>query len=137
MISRSKRPSSVARAARCCERSAISSHSSRDTFHCSAISSALRPWWTTWWRSSSSGGNGVPRSSIIFAFADSGMWPMCSTPPPMATSCTPVATSADAKFTACCADPHWRSIVVAGVSIGRPACSHAFRPTLYDCSPYC
>ncbi len=42
-----------------------------------------------------------------------------------------------AKLTACCADPHWRSIVVAGVSIGSPACSQALRPTLYDCSPYC
>ena len=38
---------------------------------------------------------------MIFAFAESGMWPMCSTPPPIATSCTPVATSAAAKFTAC------------------------------------
>jgi len=45
---------------------------------------------------------------------------MCSTPPPIATSCTPVATSAAAKLTACCADPHWRAIVVAGVSIGSP-----------------
>ena len=28
--------------------------------------------------------------------------------------------SAAAKLTACCADPHWRSTVVAGVSIGKP-----------------
>ena len=62
---------------------------------------------------------------------------MCSTPPPIATSWTPAAMSAAAKFTACCAEPHWRSIVVAGVSIGSPACSHALRPMLYDCSPYC
>ena len=55
----------------------------------------------------------------------------------MATSCTPAAISAAAKLTACCAEPHWRSTVVAGVSIGRPACSHALRPTLHDCSPYC
>ena len=62
---------------------------------------------------------------------------MCSTPPASTTSWTPLAISAAAKLTACCADPHWRSIVVAGVSIGSPAWSHALRPTLYDCSPYC
>ena len=45
---------------------------------------------------------------------------MCSTPPPIATSWTPAAISAAAKLTACWAEPHWRSIVVAGVSIGRP-----------------
>ena len=62
---------------------------------------------------------------------------MCSTPPPITTSCTPEPTSAAPKFTACWAEPHWRSTVVAGVSIGRPACSHALRPTLKDCSPIC
>ena len=45
---------------------------------------------------------------------------MCSTPEPIATSCTPAAISAAAKFTACWAEPHWRSTVVAGVSIGQP-----------------
>src|SRR6478672_8425955 len=65
------------------------------------------------------------------------MCPMCSTPPPTTTSWTPLAICAAAKLTACCADPHWRSIVVAGVSIGSPACSQALRPMLYDCSPYC
>ena len=45
---------------------------------------------------------------------------MCSTPPPIATSWTPEAISAAAKLTACWAEPHWRSTVVAGVSIGRP-----------------
>ena len=39
---------------------------------------------------------------------------MCSTPPPIATSWTPEATSAAAKLTACWAEPHWRSTVVAG-----------------------
>ena len=53
---------------------------------------------------------------------------MCSTPEPIATSCTPEAISAAAKFTACCAEPHWRSTVVAGVSTGRPAWSQALRP---------
>ena len=42
------------------------------------------------------------------------MWPMCSTPPPIATSWTPEAISAAAKLIACWAEPHWRSTVVAG-----------------------
>ena len=62
---------------------------------------------------------------------------MCSTPEPIATSCTPAAISAAAKLTACWAEPHWRSTVVAGVSAGSPACSQALRPTLNICSPYC
>ena len=66
-----------------------------------------------------------------------GMWPMCSTPAPTTTSCTPAATSAAPRFTACWAEPHWRSTVAAGVSSGRPACSHALRPTLKPCSPNC
>ena len=52
---------------------------------------------------------------------------MCSTPAPMTTSWTPAAISAAPKFTACWAEPHWRSTVVAGVSIGSPACSQALR----------
>ena len=62
---------------------------------------------------------------------------MCSTPPPITTSWTPAAISAAPKLTACWAEPHWRSTVVAGVSIGSPACSHALRVTLNICSPYC
>ena len=53
------------------------------------------------------------------------------------TSWTPDAISAAPKLTACWAEPHWRSIVVAGVSIGSPACSQALRPMLNDCSPNC
>ena len=45
---------------------------------------------------------------------------MCSTPEPIIASCTPAAISAAEKLTACCAEPHWRSTVVPGVSIGRP-----------------
>jgi hypothetical protein len=50
---------------------------------------------------------------------------MCSTPPPIATSWTPDAIRAAAKLTACWPEPHWRSSVVAGVSIGSPASSQA------------
>ena len=52
---------------------------------------------------------------------------MCSTPEPMTTSWTPEAISAAPKLTACWAEPHWRSTVVADVSIGRPSCSQALR----------
>ena len=62
---------------------------------------------------------------------------MCSTPPPMTTSWTPEATSAAPKLTACWAEPHWRSTVVAGVSIGSPASSQALRAMLMPCSPNC
>ena len=62
---------------------------------------------------------------------------MCSTPEPIAASWTPEAISAAAKLTACWAEPHWRSTVVAGVSTGSPACSQALRPTLNICSPNC
>src|SRR3990172_686065 len=82
-------------------------------------------------------GQGVPISSTQLRPTNIGMRPMCSTPEPITTSWTPVAISAAPKLTACCAEPHWRSIVVAGVSQGSPACSQALRPMLNDCSPYC
>ena len=62
---------------------------------------------------------------------------MCSTPDPIAQSWMPEATSAVAKFTACWAEPHCRSIVVAGVSIGSPSWSQALRPMLNPCGPNC
>ena len=65
------------------------------------------------------------------------MRPRCSTPEPITTSWTPAAISAAPKFTACCAEPHWRSTVVAAASIGSPACSQALRATFQDCSPIC
>ena len=87
--------------------------------------------------SSISGGHGEPTSSTHLKPIPIGMWPMCSTPPPITTSWTPAAISAAPKLTACWAEPHWRSTVVAGVSTGSPACSHALRVTLNICSPYC
>src|SRR5436309_621062 len=62
---------------------------------------------------------------------------MCSTPEPIIASCTPAATRAAEKLTACCAEPHCLSIVVPGVSIGRPSCSQALRAMLKPCSPNC
>ena len=62
---------------------------------------------------------------------------MCSTPEPIIASCTPAAISAAEKLTACWAEPHWRSTVVPGVSIGSPSCSQALRAMLKPCSPNC
>ena len=62
---------------------------------------------------------------------------MCSTPEPMTTSWMPAAISAAPKLTACCAEPHWRSTVVAAASIGSPSCSQALRAMLKACSPNC
>ena len=136
-ISRSKRPSSVAWCASWCERTPISSSSERGISHLSAIISAEMPCGTRLYRFIISSGQGEPTSSTHLKPTPIGMWPMCSTPEPIAVSCTPEAISAAAKFTACWAEPHWRSTVVAGVSIGRPAWSQALRPTLNICSPYC
>ncbi len=86
---------------------------------------------------SSSGVNAKPNSCWVFIVAANGSLPMCSTPPPITTSWTPTAIWEAARFTACCAEPHWRSIVVAEVSIGKPCCSHALRPTCRPWGPNC
>ena len=88
--------------------------------HWSAIISAEMPWGTRLYFDSSSSGQGLPTSSTHLKPTPIGMWPMCSTPEPITTSWTPEAISAAPKFTACWAEPHWRSTVVAGVSTGRP-----------------
>ena len=137
-ISRSKRPSSVA----CARRSGASAGRSRRARsggsptgrrssrpRCPAARGCTSP--------AAPRGQGEPTSSTHLKPTPIGMWPMCSTPEPMAASCTPEAISAAAKLTACCAEPHWRSTVVAGVSTGSPAWSQALRPTLNICSPYC
>src|SRR5215218_2330602 len=58
-----------------------------------------------------------------------------STPPATTTSAWPLITVAAAKATACCDEPHWRSIVVPGTLSGQPAASGALRPMLKVCSP--
>ncbi len=78
-----------------------------------------------------------PNSSWVFIVAANGKWPMCSTPDPIIASCTPAAIRAAEKLTACCAEPHWRSTVVPGVSIGRPPCSQALLAMFRPCSPNC
>ncbi|SHT92053.1 Uncharacterised protein [Mycobacteroides abscessus subsp. abscessus] len=39
------------------------------------------------------------------------------------------------RWLACCALPHWQSMVVAPVASGSPACSHACRVMCPPCSP--
>src|ERR687891_62869 len=60
------------------------------------------------------GENAIPCSCITCIPSANERWPMCSTPPPITASWTPEATSAAPKLTACWAEPHWRSTVVAG-----------------------
>jgi hypothetical protein len=119
-ISRSNSPASVAAAALACERTASSSSSAREISHWSAIISAPRPWPTMLCLSMSFGVKALPCSCWTFMPAANEMWPMCSTPEPMTTSWMPAAMSAAPKFTACWAEPHWRSTVEAAASIGQP-----------------
>ena len=48
----------------------------------------------------------------------------------MTTSYAPAMTPWAAKCSACCDEPHWRSMLVAGTDSGKPAASTALRPTL-------
>ncbi len=62
---------------------------------------------------------------------------MASMPHAMPTSMAPEAISPAIRWLACCALPHWQSMVVAPTCSGRPAVSQATRVMLLDCSPYC
>src|ERR1700729_4298776 len=46
-------------------------------------------------------------------------------------------TPCAAKWMACCEEPHWRSMVVAGTDSGQPAAGTALRPMLRDFSETC
>ena len=58
-----------------------------------------------------------------------------STPHESATSTTPAATSAAARFVACWDDPHCESTVVPATLMGMPAASQAVRAMSKVCSP--
>src|SRR5262245_38048481 len=134
-ISRSNRPSSMARAARSCERRANASSSSRDRPHCSAIISADSPCGTRPGnRSCMRGPNGSLPGSMD---APIGTLVMFSTPAAITMSYAPASTPCAAKCSACCDDPHCRSTDVPGTDSGNPAASRAFRPMLTPCSPTC
>ena len=74
-----------------CDRTASSSSSERGISHWSAIISAERPWGTRLYFSSSSGENAAPCSDCTCMPSAKEMWPMCSTPEPIAQSSTPCA----------------------------------------------
>ena len=78
--------------------------------------------------------NGKPAT---LKFEPIGTRDITSTPPPIATSTTPDEMRFAAKWIACWPEPHWRSTVVPGTSIGKPASSTTLRPMFAACSPTC
>ena len=64
-----------------------------------------------------------------------GIIDMFCTPPATTTSLTPASTAWAAKCTACCDEPHWRSMVTPGTCSGSPAASHAVRAMSPACGP--
>jgi hypothetical protein len=58
-----------------------------------------------------------------------------STPAAMTTSWVPLITAWAANWTACCDEPHWRSMVTAGTEVGSEEASTALRPMWKACSP--
>ncbi len=62
---------------------------------------------------------------------------MCSTPPAIATSAAPSATSPATAVTAVIAPAHIRSIANPGTVTGRPASMAVARPIVSPWSPIC
>src|SRR5580692_2576955 len=62
---------------------------------------------------------------------------MLSTPAAITRSCVPDRTPCAAKCTACCEEPHCRSMVTPGTLSGSPADSQAFRAMSIVCGPIC
>ena len=60
---------------------------------------------------------------------------MFCTPPATTRSWVPDMTPWAAKCTACCDEPHCRSMVTPGTWSGSPATSHAVRATSPACEP--
>jgi len=60
-----------------------------------------------------------------------------STPAAITISMLPAITACAAKCNACCDEPHWRSIEVAGTLSGSFEAITALRAMLLDCSPAC
>ena len=58
---------------------------------------------------------------------------MLSTPPAITTSIAPDITACAAKCSACCEEPHCRSIVVPGTLSGSREASTALRATFIAC----
>ena len=62
---------------------------------------------------------------------------MLSMPLASTMSCVPDSTACAANIIACCDEPHWRSMVTAGIESGRFDASTALRPRSIVCWPPC
>ena len=96
---------------------------------------AIRSAASNWLGMSMSHDAGRRGPASVPTLAPSGTWLICSTPQATPMSMAPVAISPAIRWLACCAEPHWQSMVVAPVCHGRPAASQAVRVTLLDCAP--
>src|SRR5699024_5514473 len=74
---------------------------------------------------------------LPFLFENIGARVMLSTPPATTISISPLRIACAVKWTACCLEPHWRSIVVPGTSTGYPAIRAACLAMTPPCSPLC
>ncbi len=111
-VSRLKRSSAQAPAARSCESRPSPSTFSRVSPRCRAIRSAASNWLG---RSTfHSSGKGLPGPCL--EPEPSGTRDIASTPQLIPTSITPAAIMLAAMCEACCEEPHWQSTVVAAVS---------------------
>ncbi|MCY1351103.1 hypothetical protein D9M69_373590 [compost metagenome] len=68
-----------------------------------------------------------PSGSAAVIAEEMGICVMVCTPPATTTSWVPLITAWAAKCTACCDEPHWRSMVVPGTAWSRPAASQQVR----------
>ena len=145
-ISRWKKPASCAAFARCCERNANRSWSSRVTLNCSATFSPVSGIESMPYCAFSSGftkrqpmvvsNTSICRENASVALpCTNGARVMLSTPPAMTSSASPPRIARDAIATASSPDPHSRLIVVPGTVTGRPDSSTAIRATLRLSSP--
>jgi hypothetical protein len=140
-ISGSKSLSALARSARVCDSTANRSMSSREMSQCVAIISAPRNWLTSpapkrvvhpvEVENGSSKPSALPASAADMI----GTMLMFCTPPATTRSIVPLITAWAAKCTACCAEPHCRSMVTPGTCTGYPAASQHVRATSNDCGP--
>ena len=126
-------PDAQVAAARSWERAANASSSSRLRFQRAAMSSAETPWPTR--PSGKRARRAEPNGSAPCTLDPIGARLIDSTPQAMTTSLPAAMTLCAAKVVACWLEPHWRSMVVPGVSCGRPAASAAFRAMFCPCSP--
>ena len=146
-ISSARRPDSMAAPARLCDRTASSSCSWRVTPQRSATFSAVMPRASVPCIASMRGlimrhprvvSNRVwlPRAGMLSGLGMThGARVICSTPPAMTRSASPLCTRRAASVNACMPDPHSRLTVTPGTETGMPASRRPMRATLRLSSP--